>query len=45
MNAKEVTDDDLQKILEQVDLDSLVAREGGWDAEREWRDALSGGDK
>jgi ATP-binding cassette, subfamily D (ALD), peroxisomal long-chain fatty acid import protein len=45
MNAKEVTDDDLQKILEQVDLDSLVEREGGWDAEREWRDALSGGDK
>jgi ATP-binding cassette, subfamily D (ALD), peroxisomal long-chain fatty acid import protein len=45
MNAKEVTDDDLQKILEEVDLGSLVEREGGWDAEREWRDALSGGDK
>lgn len=45
MTAKEITDDDLQKILEQVDLGTLVNREGGWDAEREWRDALSGGDK
>lgn len=45
MTAHGVTDDDLQKILEEVDLESLVEREGGWDAEREWRDALSGGDK
>ena len=45
MTAKNVTDDDLQDILEQVDLGNLVNREGGWDAEREWRDALSGGDK
>jgi ATP-binding cassette, subfamily D (ALD), peroxisomal long-chain fatty acid import protein len=45
MTAKEVADDDLQKILEEVELGSLVDREGGWDAEREWRDALSGGDK
>ena len=45
MTAKEITDDNLQNILEQVDLGTLVDREGGWDAEREWRDALSGGDK
>jgi len=45
MTAKEITDDNLQTILQQVDLGTLVDREGGWDAEREWRDALSGGDK
>ena len=45
MTAKEITDDNLQEILEQVDLGTLVDREGGWDSEREWRDALSGGDK
>jgi ATP-binding cassette subfamily D (ALD) long-chain fatty acid import protein len=26
-------------------MESVVEREGGWDAAREWRDALSGGDK
>jgi len=26
-------------------MDNIVEREGGWDAAREWRDALSGGDK
>jgi len=45
MTAKGVTDDDLQDILQQVELGALVDREGGWDTEREWRDALSGGDK
>jgi ATP-binding cassette, subfamily D (ALD), peroxisomal long-chain fatty acid import protein len=45
MAAKGATDDTLQTILEEVDLHTLVEREGGWDAEREWRDALSGGDK
>lgn len=45
MTAKGATDDTLQNILEQVDLGTLVDREGGWDSEREWRDALSGGDK
>jgi ATP-binding cassette, subfamily D (ALD), peroxisomal long-chain fatty acid import protein len=45
MTAKEISDDDLQEILEHVELGSLVEREGGWDAEREWRDSLSGGDK
>jgi ABC-type protease/lipase transport system fused ATPase/permease subunit len=28
-----------------LELDSIVEREGGWDTQREWRDALSGGDK
>lgn len=26
-------------------MEGVVEREGGWDAAREWRDALSGGDK
>lgn len=45
MIAKGVTDDDLRKMLAVVDLGQIVEREGGWDAVREWRDALSGGDK
>lgn len=45
MKANGVTDEDLQKILEVVQLNNIVEREGGWDREREWRDALSGGDK
>ena len=40
-----VTDDDLLEILSIVQMESVVEREGGWDAAREWRDALSGGDK
>ncbi|BEI94800.1 uncharacterized protein CcaverHIS019_0703810 [Cutaneotrichosporon cavernicola] len=45
MEAKGVADDDLKKLLDVVDLGGMVEREGGWDAVREWRDALSGGDK
>jgi ABC-type uncharacterized transport system fused permease/ATPase subunit len=26
-------------------MENVVGREGGWNAAREWRDALSGGDK
>jgi ATP-binding cassette subfamily D (ALD) long-chain fatty acid import protein len=26
-------------------MDGIVEREGGWDSAKEWRDALSGGDK
>jgi ATP-binding cassette subfamily D (ALD) long-chain fatty acid import protein len=40
-----VTDGDLLEILSIVQLESVVEREGGWDVAREWRDALSGGDK
>jgi ATP-binding cassette subfamily D (ALD) long-chain fatty acid import protein len=39
------TDKDLFEILEIVQIANIVDREGGWDAQREWRDALSGGDK
>ena len=40
-----MTDDDLLEILSLVQMESVVEREGGWEAAREWRDALSGGDK
>lgn len=40
-----ITDDDLLGILAVVEMDNIVEREGGWDSAREWRDALSGGDK
>lgn len=45
MHARGVTDADLVQILRLLDLEAIVEREGGWDAQREWRDALSGGDK
>jgi len=45
MAKRGVTDEDLLRILSIVDMDSIVEREGGWDVVREWRDALSGGDK
>lgn len=45
MHARGVTDADLLAILRLLDLEAIVAREGGWDTQREWRDALSGGDK
>lgn len=40
-----VTDADLLKILAMVQMEGVVEREGGWDAAREWREALSGGDQ
>ncbi|KAI9680223.1 MAG: hypothetical protein M1829_001460 [Trizodia sp. TS-e1964] len=43
MRAKRVSDADLLKILQTMEIASLVEREGGWDAEAEWRDVLSGG--
>ncbi|KWU42313.1 hypothetical protein RHOSPDRAFT_36110, partial [Rhodotorula sp. JG-1b] len=45
MHARGITDSDLVRILRLLDLEAIVEREGGWDAQREWRDALSGGDK
>ncbi|GAW03395.1 adrenoleukodystrophy protein [Lentinula edodes] len=45
MIARDITDDDLFKILKVVQMENVVEREGGWDSVREWRDALSGGDK
>ncbi|WFD26436.1 ATP-binding cassette long-chain fatty acid transporter pxa2 [Malassezia nana] len=45
MHAKGVSDEDLIEILKLLQIDNIVEREGGWDVMREWRDALSGGDK
>lgn len=41
MRAKGVSDNDLMKWLEAVDIAQIVDRPGGWDAEDEWRDVLS----
>ncbi|KAF8602699.1 adrenoleukodystrophy protein [Ceratobasidium sp. AG-I] len=45
MHRRGITDDDLLRALAVVQMDHIVEREGGWDAAKEWRDALSGGDK
>ncbi|KAF8272965.1 adrenoleukodystrophy protein [Lactarius quietus] len=45
MEERGTTDDELLEILSMVQMESVVEREGGWDAAREWRDVLSGGDK
>ncbi|KAI9103745.1 ABC transporter transmembrane region 2-domain-containing protein [Phlyctochytrium arcticum] len=39
------TDDDLAVILKKVYLEYIPAREGGWDAVKEWKDVFSGGEK
>lgn len=38
-------DTELRQILEEVRLDYLPDREGGWDVRKEWKDVLSGGEK
>ncbi|KAJ5490798.1 hypothetical protein N7539_002365 [Penicillium diatomitis] len=43
MRAKGITDADLYETLSIVEIASVVDRPGGWDAEEEWRDVLSGG--
>ena len=43
MRDKGVTDKDLYRILQKVEIEQIVERDGGWDAEEEWRDVLSGG--
>lgn len=45
MKQRGITDADLQKILEVLQLGNIVEREGGWEVERDWKDTLSGGDK
>lgn len=43
MHDKGVTDADLRDILAILEISSILDRPGGWDAEEEWRDVLSGG--
>ena len=43
MRDKGVSDADLLRILRTVEIENIVDRAGGWDAEEEWRDVLSGG--
>ncbi|KAL8967508.1 MAG: hypothetical protein Q9197_005388 [Variospora fuerteventurae] len=43
MRDKKVGDEDLLRILSTVDIEGIVDRPHGWDAEEEWRDVLSGG--
>ncbi|KAJ2930502.1 hypothetical protein H1R20_g6598, partial [Candolleomyces eurysporus] len=45
MESRGIADKDLLKILAMVQMEGVVEREGGWDAAREWREALSGGDQ
>lgn len=40
-----LTDADLLGFLQDVHLESLLDREGGWDAVQDWADVLSGGEK
>jgi ABC-type uncharacterized transport system fused permease/ATPase subunit len=45
MKRKKITDNDLMNILEIVNLQTVVQREGGLDAVADWKDVLSGGEK
>ncbi|KAF2497366.1 ATP-binding cassette protein [Lophium mytilinum] len=43
MRDKGITDADLHAILSVVEIEHIVDRPDGWDAEQEWTDVLSGG--
>lgn len=45
MHALGIRDEDLISILEDVHLDYLPAREGGWDVRKQWDSVLSGGER
>jgi ATP-binding cassette subfamily D (ALD) protein 2 len=40
-----INDNQLMEILNNVELQYIVQREGGFNAERDWKDILSGGEK
>ena len=45
MKERNITDEQLLDILKVVQIEHIVEREGGWNSEKEWTLALSGGDK
>jgi ABC-type uncharacterized transport system fused permease/ATPase subunit len=45
MKIKRITDKDLNLLMEKVQLNYLVEREGGWNNIQDWLDVLSGGEK
>ncbi|PYI05039.1 hypothetical protein BO78DRAFT_408605 [Aspergillus sclerotiicarbonarius CBS 121057] len=45
MHEAGITDAALQEVLDDAHLGYLPGREGGWDARKEWKDVLSGGEK
>ena len=45
MRDSDRRDSELLQILEDVRLDYLPEREGGWNVRKEWKDVLSGGEK
>lgn len=45
MQEKGTTDAQLLEIMAIVKIAGIVKREGGFDAEKDWKDVLAGGDK
>lgn len=45
MKSKKITDNDLNMLLEKVQLNYVLEREGGWNSIQDWIDVLSGGEK
>jgi putative ATP-binding cassette transporter len=41
--GEDISDDQLQTVLKEVNLEGIIAREGGLDAERDWTKVLSAG--